>query len=100
MLAAELPVSCGYRVEVSGWDHNETFFVENSELSWDGQARKLVALRHMLDQASMVFVRLLQKTTVERTHPVAYITEFVGVDALRNYQFLLKPTCPTVGELS
>lgn len=93
-LSVEQPVSGGYQVEVSGWDLNETFFVENSELSWDEKAGKRVGLRHMLDKESMVFIRLLQRSTIERTHPVPYTTQYMGIDARKNYQFLLKPTCP------
>jgi hypothetical protein len=95
-LSVEQSVPCGYLVEVSGWDRNERFFVENSELSWDETEGKRVGLRHMLDKESMVFVRLLQRTTIERTHPIPYTTEYVGMDAGKNYQFLLKPTCPQV----
>lgn len=94
LLSAEHQALCTYQVEVSGWDQNETFFVENSELSWDEQVGKQVGLRHMLDEASMVFVRLLQPATLERTYPVAYMTEYVGMDTGKNYQFLLKPRCP------
>jgi hypothetical protein len=94
LLSTEHPASCTYQVEVSGWDQNETFFVENSELSWDEQVGKQVGLRHMLNEVSMVFVRLLKPVTLERTFPVAYLTEFVGMDSGRHYQFRLKPRCP------
>ena len=33
-----VPTNCPsnlYRVEVSGWDENKVFFVENSELDWN-----------------------------------------------------------------
>jgi hypothetical protein len=94
LLSAAHPASRTYQVEVSGWDQNEAFFVENSELSWDEQAGKQVGLRHMLAKVSMVFVRMLQPVTLERTFPVAYITEYVGMDSGKNYHFVLKPRCP------
>ena len=46
-LSVEQPVSGGYQLEVSGWDRHETFFVDNSELSWDEKAGKRVGLRHI-----------------------------------------------------
>jgi hypothetical protein len=35
ILPAEHPATNLYRVEVSGWDENKAFFVENSD--WSGQ---------------------------------------------------------------
>jgi hypothetical protein len=32
--SVEHPAANLYRVEVSGWDDNKAFFVENSELEW------------------------------------------------------------------
>ena len=96
LLSADHPNLCTYQVEVSGWDQHETFFVENSELSWDETAGKQVGLRHMLDKASLVFVRLLQPATPERAYPVPYVTEYIGMDPAKNYQFLLKPRCPPI----
>ena len=37
-------------VEVSGWDENDVFFVERSELGWDEHAGKHVTLSRMLSK--------------------------------------------------
>lgn len=47
-----------YRVEVSGWDEDEIFFVEKSSLSWDEFAGKHISLQHMLADGAIIFVRL------------------------------------------
>jgi hypothetical protein len=44
ILTAEHPVTNLYRVEVSGWDDQKTFFVENSELEWSDESGKQVTL--------------------------------------------------------
>jgi len=43
------------RIEVSGWDEDEIFFVEKSELSWDDFAGKHISLKHMLAEGALVF---------------------------------------------
>jgi len=40
ILTAEHRVTNLYRVEVSGWDDNKAFFVENSELEWTDDSGK------------------------------------------------------------
>jgi hypothetical protein len=76
-LIAQTTLTCFYRVEVSGWDHNEAFFVENSELEWDQDSRKRVVLRHGLVDKAIIFVRLLEPMEPERAFPVAYEAEFL-----------------------
>jgi hypothetical protein len=60
MIPEALPQSEGYRVEVSGWDEKQSFFVEKSDLGWDDFAGKHVSLQRMLPDGAMVFVRALQ----------------------------------------
>lgn len=69
------PLKSTHSVEVSGWDNSESFFVERSELSWDQQTGKYLTLSHQLCPGTMIFVRLLQATTSDRTFPVAYRAE-------------------------
>ena len=61
-----------YRVEVSGWDEEEMFFVEKSHLDWDEFAGKHITLRHMLPEGAIVFVRMLQPTEIRQSPPMAY----------------------------
>jgi hypothetical protein len=52
--------SNGYRVEVSGWDAEERFFVEKSTLVWSEKTGKRVALQAVVQAGSVLFVRLTQ----------------------------------------
>jgi len=67
-----------YRVEVSGWDARENFFVEKTSLAWAHEGRKEVSLRSPLRQGCVVFVRLIQSLTQHSSFPVAY--QAVAID--------------------
>jgi hypothetical protein len=71
-LTTECPVTNIYRVEISGWDDNKAFFVENSELEWTEESGKQVTLSRGLAHSSVIFLRLLQPISNDRSHPVAY----------------------------
>jgi hypothetical protein len=49
-----------YRVEVSGWDTKENFFVEKTSLDWKEREGKTVALHVAVRVDSVLFVRLLR----------------------------------------
>ena len=78
ILTAEQPVANLYRVEVSGWDDNKAFFVENSQLEWTDDAGKQVTLSRGLTDGAVIFLRLLQPISSDRAHPVAYEAELVA----------------------
>jgi hypothetical protein len=61
-----------YRVEVSGWDSTESFFLESTILYWNGTAQEL-SLRPHLREGSVVFVRLVQPFSNEENFPVPYV---------------------------
>jgi hypothetical protein len=61
-----------YRVEVSGWDRSENFFVEKTILDWRNAEKKEVSLRVELKEGSVVFVRLLQTSAIGNHFPIAY----------------------------
>lgn len=86
-----------YRVEVSGWDDNKAFFVENSELEWTDDSGKQVTLSCGLTDGAVVFLRLLQPISNDRSHPVAYAAELVTRTDEGLRQFRLRPvsTRPT-----
>ena len=77
-LTAHCPLTTTYSVEVSGWDSTHSFFVERSELTWNEEIGKRLALSHELHSGTMIFVRLLQPTAADRTFPVAYQAESLG----------------------
>jgi hypothetical protein len=62
----------GYRVEVSGWDARECFFVEKSTLAWTESAGKTVALTALIRIGSVLFVRLIQPLGEGKGFPVPY----------------------------
>jgi hypothetical protein len=88
------PAPCSYRVEISGWDMNEAFFVEKCEIAWSEEDGKHVVLDHKLRDGSIVFLRLLASTSIECTYPVAYEAEFVAADLNGHYRFRLSQVHP------
>ena len=69
--------SSSYRVEVSGWDSSENFFVEKTALTWAQNSEKQLTLKSDLREGSVIFVRLLQPITMASNTPIAY--QAVGV---------------------
>ena len=95
ILTAEQPAvnlaSNVYRVEVSGWDDNKAFFVENSELEWTDQYGKQVTLHRGLNDRAVIFLRLLQPISADRSRPVPYQAEMVARTEEGQRQFRLHP---------
>jgi len=90
ILTAEHPATNLYRVEVSGWDDNKSFFVENSELEWVEDSNKQVTLNRGLTEGAVIFLRLLQPISNDRARPVAYQAEFLTRNPGQR-QFRLRP---------
>jgi hypothetical protein len=61
-----------YRVEVSGWDASEDFFVEKTMLHWGEHGDKDIRLRSSLREGCVVFVRVLQRFSNTDVISVAY----------------------------
>lgn len=61
-----------YRVEISGWDCDEDFFVEKSDLVWGPDQVKRTIVRRRLREGSIVFVRLLVPAAYSNSYPIAY----------------------------
>jgi hypothetical protein len=68
----------GNRVEVSGWDAKERFFVEKTLLDWEGEGKKEIALRNSLREGAVIFVRLLQTVVTSDNFPIPYQAITVG----------------------
>ena len=60
-----------YKIEISGWDFENKFFVENTALQWNEQAKKAV-LHRRVAPGSMIFVRLAGALDARTTSPVPY----------------------------
>lgn len=67
-----------HRVEVSGWDAAENFFVEKTMMNEHSDEKQEVHLRCALREGCVVFVRLLQSTGDGSNFPVAYRARRVG----------------------
>ena len=83
-----------YRVEISGWDSSLTFFVEKAELAWSEENGKQVTLTHALCPGTMIFVRLLQATSPERSVPVPYQAVHMATTPEGFWQFRLRRAEP------
>ena len=88
--AADHMVSHIYRVEVSGWDQEKSYFVEKSELEWDESGEKYVTLTREIPKDSMVFVRLLQAMSQQQSFPIPYVAELRQVAKSGERRFHLK----------
>src|SRR5882762_6999803 len=88
LLTLRHPVVGTYRVEVSGWDSSQSFFVEKTELEWNEETSKQISLRRQLRPGTIIFVRLLQPTATDRSSPVAYEAEYITADSggLRHFR--------------
>ena len=82
-------ISNSYPVEASGWDGAQSFFVERSELEWNEENGKTITLAHPPFPGSMIFLRLLQPTSLDRSLPVAYRVHHLGVTPGGHQRFRL-----------
>lgn len=84
-------------VEISGWDENEAFFVERSELGWSDTAGEHVTLSRMLSEGAIIFVRPIQTTAEHRANPIPYAAEFAGWSPQGQPRFRLSGVTPRFG---
>jgi len=75
MLVAIPESQTAYAVEVSGWDNNNDFFLEKTELHWSEQSEKHILLLRDIVSGSLVFLRLIDPINIDRVHPVPYRAE-------------------------
>ncbi len=64
--------SPSYRVEVSGWDEKENFFVEKTILDWSDGMRRRIAVHVPVARDAVVFVRLAQQVGGGSSFPIPY----------------------------
>ena len=82
-------------VEVSGWDEQETFFVETTDLDWDDFAGKHISLQHKLPSGAMIFVRALHVGGASgQAPPSVYVVQFLGSDVEGHHEFRLNAVRP------
>jgi hypothetical protein len=95
MAVLDTPILSGCsRVEVSGWDEDELFFVEKSQLAGNDLTGRHISLQHKLAEGTIVFVRLLHSTAYQQPCPAAYQVEYIGSETGGSYEFRLHPAQP------
>ena len=67
-----------YRIEISGWGLDNSFFAERTDLLWTADGEKQVQLHRELPEGAIVFVRLLAMEPSSGSIPVAYAVHSVG----------------------
>jgi hypothetical protein len=60
-----------YRIEISGWGLDNSFFVEKTDLLWTTDGEKQVQLHRALPEGAIVFIRLLASEPSSGSVPVA-----------------------------
>jgi len=70
-----------YRIEISGWGLDNSFFVERTDLLWTADGEKQVQLHRALPEGAIVFIRLLASEPSNGSVPVAYqVQDVVPMD--------------------
>ncbi|HMD30532.1 MAG TPA: hypothetical protein VKG84_01400 [Candidatus Acidoferrales bacterium] len=85
-----------YRVEVSGWDRDERFFVERAALEWRDGGQKRVLIHRNVRNGAMLFIRLLENSSPSSSFPVAYrVREVCDRDGGTAYEVTLRQIWPS-----
>ncbi len=93
-MPAETCQEAPYRIEISGWDMDENFFVGKTDLEWS-KSEKKVRLQHAPRKGALVFVRLLGEAKQGSAYPVAYeIVDVAYQQQTRAYETLLAQMHP------
>ncbi|HET6144128.1 MAG TPA: hypothetical protein VFE02_11525 [Candidatus Acidoferrales bacterium] len=61
-----------YRIEVSGWGADNSFFVEQANLVWTARGEKQLRLLHELPAGAVMFVRPITGDASNPSVPVAF----------------------------
>ena len=94
LLTTQHPITTSYPVEASGWDDRQGFFVEKCELIWNEETGKCLTLSRPLARGALIFLRLLQFSSPDRSSPVPYHAHAMEKTAEGNYQFRLTQVRP------
>jgi hypothetical protein len=93
--------SSDYRIEISGWGLDNSFFAERTDLLWTADGEKQVQLHRALPEGAVVFVRLLASEPSTGTVPVAYeVRDVVPMDRNGRFQMRLAQMHPRLRESS
>jgi hypothetical protein len=91
-MAATISLSAGTRAEISGWDHDENFFVEKiSAVFFEGDVRS-ISLRRSIRVGALLFFRTLPAVGGVESLPRAYrATSVTGPNADGCYRVEIEP---------
>jgi hypothetical protein len=88
-----------YRIEISGWGLDNSFFAERTDLLWTADGEKQVQLHRALPEGAVVFIRLLSSGTSSGSVPAAYqVQGVVPMDCNGRCQMRLARLHPRVKE--
>ena len=84
-----------YRIEISGWGLDNSFFAERTNLLWTADGEKQVQLHRALPEGAIVFIRLLASEPSSGSVPVAYqVQDVVPMDCGGRCQMKLEQLHP------
>jgi hypothetical protein len=84
-----------YRIEISGWGLDNSFFVERTDLLWTADGEKQVLLHRALPEGAIVFIRLMASEPLTGSVPVAYqVQDVVPMDCTGRCQMKLAQLHP------
>ncbi len=86
---------CDFRIEISGWGLDNSFFAERTDLLWTADGEKHVQLHRALPEGAVVFIRLLASEPSSGSVPVAYrVEDVVPMDRTGRCQMRLSQLRP------
>ena len=88
--SVRFPTAMTYRVEVSGWDAQQKYFVTKADLQWFEDNAKQLVLSCRLGNNPILFVRLLNSTDQDRALPVPYQAEYLEPSPDGAHRFRLR----------
>jgi hypothetical protein len=88
-----------YRIEISGWGADNSFFVERANLVWRADGEKQVHLLCELPEGAMIFVRSISSDCSNLSVPVAYkVKTVMRMDSEGRYPMDLEQMHPRCKE--
>ena len=88
--SVRFPTAMTYRVEVSGWDVQQNYFVAKADLQWFEDNVKQLVLSCRLGINAILFVRLLNSSDLDRALPVPYQAEYLEPASDGAHRFRLR----------
>jgi len=84
-----------FRIEISGWGLDNSFFAESTNLVWTSDGAKLVQLHRALPEGAIVFIRLLSLEPSSGSVPMAYrVQDVLPMDCTGRCQMRLEQLRP------